>query len=168
MQSKPVRRSARASARVRPILAAAPFAGATSERVLAEYVALAFSDLRRLVDWGPDGVVLRPAAEISAEDARTVAEVSETSAGSRRVKLHDKRGALDSLARCLGLFVDRHELTGAAGSAIELAGAFDLSRLDDSELRTFEALLAKTVRANGQAHANARDGADGTGEPPSR
>ena len=144
-------------------------AAPNAERIIEEYAALAFSDLRRFLDWGPDGVELKSSVALTDAEARCVAEVSETSAGSRRLKLHDKKGALDSLARCLGLFVERHELSGRDGAAIRLAGAPDLSRLDEAELRTLEELLAKTVRANGNAlPSEPGAGADGKDEPPSR
>lgn len=81
----------------------------TQDRVIAEYARLAFADIREFVDWGPDGVVLKPSDGLADEQARCVAEVTETRTqhgGSRRVKLHDKKGALDALARHLGMFTD--------------------------------------------------------------
>lgn len=94
----------------------------TAERVIQEYAALAFSDLREVADWGPDGVVPKAARELSPDAARAVAEVtdsrSKTGSGSVKVKLHDKKGALDALARHLGLFVERHELTGKDGGEL--------------------------------------------------
>ncbi len=81
----------------------------TQDMVIAEYARLAFADIREFVDWGPDGVVLKPSDELDDEQARCIAEVTETRTqhgGSRRVKLHDKKGALDALARHLGMFAD--------------------------------------------------------------
>ena len=96
----------------------------------------------------------RSSAQLTDDQARCVAEVAETvtqHGGSKKFKLHDKKGALDSLARCMGLFVERREHTGKEGEAIEMSAEPDLSRLSTVELRTLEALLSKTVRANGEA-----------------
>ena len=94
----------------------------TAERVIQEYATLAFSDLRELADWGPEGVVPKPSSELGAEAARALAEVSDTrsrsGSGTVKVKLHDKKGALDALARHLKLFVERHELTGKDGAEL--------------------------------------------------
>jgi hypothetical protein len=147
----------------------ATIATPSAERIVEEYAALAFSDMRRFLDWGPEGVELRPSGLLTDAEARCVAEVAETSAGSRRLKLHDKKGALDSLARCLGLFIERHELSGRDGAAIKLGAAPDLSRLDEAELRTLEELLAKTTRANGgDLHAKLGAGANGEAKPAPR
>lgn len=84
----------------------------TADRILAEYRRIAFSDLREFVQWGPRGVAFRSSAELDEDQARCVAEVSETVSGSKRFKLHDKKGALDSLARCLGIHVHRPSSPG--------------------------------------------------------
>ena len=47
-----------------------------------------------------------------------------------KIKLHDKRAALDSLARHYGLFVDRKELTIDAASLAKLTPE-QLERLAD-------------------------------------
>src|SRR4051794_37095150 len=36
--------------------------GITVERVLVEYARIAFADIRQVLTWGPDGVVLKPPA----------------------------------------------------------------------------------------------------------
>lgn len=87
----------------------------TQDMVIAEYACLAFADIRAFVDWGPDGVALKSSDALDDEQARCIAEVTETRTqhgGSRRVKLHDKKGALDALARHLGMFTD-HEAAEA-------------------------------------------------------
>jgi len=88
----------------------------TADRVVAELAKLAFADMR---DYWP-----RPGETIDLhrlDEDRTAAveeiSISETvdRAGvlhrRTRLKLHDKKGALDSLARHLGMFVDRHEVS---------------------------------------------------------
>jgi phage terminase small subunit len=77
--------------------------GVTPERVLAEYAAIAFADLRRFADWGPAGVRFRGTRALAAEDTRLVAELvaGGRDEGLRRVKLFDKFAALRSLLRIL-------------------------------------------------------------------
>ena len=98
----------------------------TADRVLREYAKLAFADIRKVTRWGkspldaeaehadPNGlgiypVELVPSESIDDDTAAAVAEVSLTQTGIK-VKMHDKKGALDSVARHLGLFVDRSEV----------------------------------------------------------
>lgn len=93
----------------------------TPERVLHEYARLAFSDMRRYSSWGPAGVTLRASTELSDDDAMAIAEVSETigeKTHAVRFKLHDKKGALDSLAKHLDLF---HEQANAKDIGVGLA-----------------------------------------------
>ena len=79
----------------------------TADRVLHEYAKIAFSDLRNLATWGPDGLELRESSELTAEDAATVAEITQTvtKVGGRiRLKLWDKMNALDKICRNLGMY----------------------------------------------------------------
>jgi hypothetical protein len=81
--------------------------GITAERVLREYARIAFADLRRVADWGPDGLVLKTPEALTDADAAAISEITTAGAGSRqyRVKLYDKKAALDAIARHLGMFV---------------------------------------------------------------
>jgi terminase small subunit-like protein len=81
--------------------------GVTPERVLQEYARIAFADLRRFADWGPDGLVLKTTGALSEADTAAISEITTSGAGSRnyRVKLYDKKAALDAIARHLGMFV---------------------------------------------------------------
>jgi len=77
------------------------------------------------------------AQEYNYDAARAVAEVSDTrtkaGGGNVKVKLHDKKGALDALARHLGLFVERHELTGKDGGELPPLKVVILGTLPSSE-----------------------------------
>ena len=97
-------------------------AGITAERVLREVVRIAFADPRKLVH--PDG---RPRAvqELDDDTAAAVASIQfyEKPNGHRllRIRLNDKISALVLLARHLGLFHDRLEVTlgdGMAGNSM--------------------------------------------------
>ncbi|MGH7044956.1 MAG: terminase small subunit [Stellaceae bacterium] len=96
--------------------------GVTPERVLQEYARIAFADLRRVADWGPDGFVLKTPETLSDADAAAISEITPAAGGtgSYRVKLYDKKAALDAIARHLGMFVQpprRQEECAPAGLA---------------------------------------------------
>ena len=96
----------------------------TADQVLREYAKLGLSDIRRAVDWGGavavrdaesgeerimSGVAMRSSDEIDQDTAAAIAEVSQAKDGTLKIKLHDKKGALDSMARHLGMFTDKLE-----------------------------------------------------------
>lgn len=111
------------------LLAGAKRAEVTVERVVREYARIGFSDIRRAVSWralttetgeeDEDGVpssttinevALVGSEEIDRDTAAAIAEISQTKEGALKVKFHDKKGALDSMARHLGMFVDKTEI----------------------------------------------------------
>ena len=84
--------------------------GIEADQVLTELARIAFADLRSTAEWGPDGVVPRRSSDLDDDAARAVAEVAETrsrSGATVKVKLFDKRAALESLAKHLGLYDER-------------------------------------------------------------
>src|SRR5690242_4472094 len=87
--------------------------GVTAERIVTELARIAFADIRSFADWGKDGadLGLRAAAELSADDTAAIAEIyGPGKAGGRpKLKLHDKRAALELLARHVGLIGPRRE-----------------------------------------------------------
>jgi phage terminase small subunit len=76
---------------------------ATADRVLRDHARIAFSDMRNFVTWGRDAVTLVPAERLGAERA-ALALVSAGPEEPTLIRLHDKRRALDAVARHLGLF----------------------------------------------------------------
>ncbi len=79
----------------------------TADKVVKELAKVAFGDPRRLLSWGPGGVILRESSDLSEADAALVSEISETryaAGGSRRIKLRCKLTALTALGKHLGLF----------------------------------------------------------------
>lgn len=86
--------------------------GVTPEKIVKEYARLAFSNMRDFATFGPDGIELKNLADMDPDAARCVAEISEGKQGLK-FKLHDKKGALDSLAKHLGMFVDKTEVSGS-------------------------------------------------------
>ena len=77
-----------------------------ADRVLKEIARIAFADIRHYLAEGPDkALVVRPLAQMSDDDVAALAEIraSGKTKDLRRIKLHDKRAALELLARHLGL-----------------------------------------------------------------
>lgn len=146
-----------------------------TDKVLEEVRRLAFSDLREVAVWGPNGVEIRPSSEISAEGAGAIASISEssrtttreTSAGPSevvdrvvKVKLHDKLGALTLLSKHLGIVRDRKEVTGIDGGPIEVTGpgggpipVVDLATLATADLVELRRVLASAAERAAKARA---------------
>jgi len=74
--------------------------------LLREYQRVAFSNMSRIAYWNSSGVDFKDANELSEDDTACVSEISESTnqhGGSLKVKLHNKLGAMDSLAEIVGL-----------------------------------------------------------------
>lgn len=113
----------------------------TQDRVLQEYAKLGFADLRRAVTWrtnsdqvlmNQDGeeiscpaniIEINPSEEIDDDTAAALSEVSMSKDGTLKIKMHDKRGALDSMARHLGMFNDKLNMSGDLSVTIMRYGA---------------------------------------------
>jgi len=79
-----------------------------ADRVIRELERIAFSDIRRYMAAGKSDSILKTIAELSDDEAAAVVELSGgTNGGSFRLKLHDKKKALDALARHTGVFAPR-------------------------------------------------------------
>ena len=84
-----------------------------ADRVLLELARIAFVDIGRLADWGPEGMKLKPRDEVSKDDVAAIAEIATGGEGTpQRVRLHDKQRALDAIARHLGLYGRTAALVG--------------------------------------------------------
>jgi phage terminase small subunit len=75
----------------------------SADRVLEELARVAFADLTRLVEWGPEGATVKAWGSVPGDETAAVAEVVVGPAGVR-LRLHDKLRALDALCRHLGLY----------------------------------------------------------------
>lgn len=105
----------------------------TADRVLAEFAKLAFLDPRRFYDANgglipvpllPDDVAAALSSmEITVE--RSQGEDGPTYADVKKIKFADKKGALDSCARHLGMFNDKMALTGKDGGPLTINVNFD-------------------------------------------
>jgi hypothetical protein len=79
--------------------------GITPDRVLREYRRIAFANLRHILDWDDEGMQVKPAKDLTDDDVAAIAEIVEAAGTGKpyRVKLYDKKAALDAIARYLGM-----------------------------------------------------------------
>jgi DNA polymerase III alpha subunit len=89
---------------------------AISEARIAEELAyMAFTRTSDVIEWDKDGVRVRDSAELDPKVAAAIAEVSEyeDKNGNKmvRVKMADKKAALEALAKYRGMFTERRETT---------------------------------------------------------
>lgn len=85
----------------------------TQDEIVREFLRIGMiANTADFVSFGPGGVKLKESEDLTREQMAMVAEVSHshTEHGSNvKFKLHDKLGALNSLARHLGMFPSRVE-----------------------------------------------------------
>lgn len=97
----------------------------TQDRVLQEYAKLAFLDPRRFYDGLGQliAVNLLPADVAAALVGVDVTEAYDKESNSaittKKIKFADKKGALDSVARHLGMFTDKLDLNVSDKTSIE-------------------------------------------------
>lgn len=84
----------------------------TKEKVLDELAKIAFTNTTDIMEWDNDGVRLKPSSELSADAKAAIADVYEIKGKEGKtvkVKTSDKRAALETLGKHLGLFVEKHQ-----------------------------------------------------------
>lgn len=79
------------------------------DRVVQEYAKLAFSNISRVANVKRGSLNVKDTDELSEVETACISELAEGKEGVK-IKLHDKKGALDSVARHLGMFNDRLNL----------------------------------------------------------
>jgi phage terminase small subunit len=104
-------------------------------RVIEEFARLAFADLADYVEWGPDGLRLKPQSELGKHASAALIELVErkNKRGTRlTVKLNAKLKALEALGKYLGLFPRANAAKGArpAPPAPGASGADAMAKLD--------------------------------------
>jgi phage terminase small subunit len=104
----------------------------TADRAIVEMAKIAFSDIRKAFDENGN---FKSIHDLDDETAAAIAgiEVDELFEGfgrdreqignTRKIRIADKKAALDSLFKHLGLFTDKLELTGKDGKPIEISDA---------------------------------------------
>jgi phage terminase small subunit len=91
---------------------------------------------------GVERVTITPSRKLSRGAARLLASVKQSKDGSIELKTHDQLAALQLLGRTVGAFVDRSELSGPGGAALQLQPVQPLEQLSPEALE-------KIIRASG-------------------
>lgn len=135
----------------------------TGDQVVAAFAQIATFDLARLMDWGPDGVTVKPSAALAAEDRAAITELSlqvdKNGVTRLRVRLQDKQRALDSLAKHFMLYSrSAAPMLRPQPSPEELRGARE--KLRQKLLNLARGRLSVEEYAAGEAKPNA----DATGQ----
>lgn len=115
----------------------------TPEKIIAEYAKLAFADPQQF--YAGDGSLI-PIPELPKHVAAALQgfEVNEISDGERilghtkKITWHNKKSALDSLARINGMFVEKKEITGKDGAPIQVEQKTDITGFSDVLLDLLE------------------------------
>jgi phage terminase small subunit len=96
--------------------------GITQDMVVQELAKIAFSNIGYVCSWNDTDVVVKDSEEVPGGAQAAIAEISRvpTEAGmATRIRMYDKLGALNSLAKHLGMFETRHVHTGPGGGPIQ-------------------------------------------------
>jgi len=90
----------------------------TVDRVLQELSRIAFHDPSKIVTVTKrQGIKITPTEDLDDDHRRCVESVGESQHGLR-IKLLDKTRALELLGKYLGMWVERHEITGDEGGPL--------------------------------------------------
>lgn len=111
----------------------------TLEKILEAVAAVAFSDIGQVVDWSADGgVIIKDKDDLTLNARRSIKKiiVSEyiklDSRGNEigktvrtMIEQKDSLKAIEMVAKLLGYWVDKNELTGKDGKPIEVQPTYD-------------------------------------------
>lgn len=106
----------------------------STDLIAAEYAKLAFSNVKDFMTWDEQGFpVFRPSDELSDVATAAISEITfiDTKHGRNvKFKMHDKKGALDSLAKLKGFLVDKQSVDHTSGgkSLLDLANQYGMQQ----------------------------------------
>jgi phage terminase small subunit len=139
----------------------------TKEWVLARLLWIAQANVADVAEWGPDltervnkkgvlevsnGVRLVPSIELPKHVTYAITEISQGKDGVK-FKIGDKRAALDSIAKILGMVTEKIDHSGKVETVVS---GPDIASMSDEELVHWEKLLE--ARAKAEAERNKPDG----------
>ncbi len=121
------------------------------DMVLKEQYRIATADIRNYMSWDNDDLVVKASSELTDDQAAAIAEVEFTDRSTpfmknRRVKikLHPKQIALESIAKHLGMYTEKREVTHSFGT-IEVPSTADPDDWDE--------MIRKQIGASDASHA---------------
>jgi len=98
------------------------------DNVLKEYAKLGFLDPRKFYDEDGNLIPIHKlpadiAATLTGMDVQTIFTKDGDMMGDlKKIKFADKKAALDSIAKYLGMFIEKHEITGSLTLEDKLRG----------------------------------------------
>jgi phage terminase small subunit len=107
---------------IRNIMAAR--AQISTDRVLAELAAIGFSDITELVSIERGRLRMKDTKDVAPDLKRAISEIQHGKTGIR-VKLHDKKAALQLIGQHLGLFKENVDLNVSISLADLVNGSFE-------------------------------------------
>lgn len=122
--------------------------GITQTRIIDELALMGFARMGDYITIQPDGTAYVDLSKITQEQTAAISELTsdeyidgrgEDARSVKRVKIKiaDKLSALEKMGKVVGMFKDRHELTGAGGEPLTPdVGTRDLARAVLDILRT--------------------------------
>lgn len=109
---------------------------ADQANIINELTKIAFFDPRKVIRIEDGKANIVDSNKITNVEAAAIAGIEETKQGQLKVKFHSKIDALDKLAKILGLYVEKHEISGKDGQELNIV--FDIPRPDKDELKKDE------------------------------
>lgn len=139
----------------------------TQERVIEELRRIAFADIRDLFVWSEERAAYIPstnlteeqAAAIQAVEAETTYFTREDGTEEKRVRLKlrtwSKPDALEKIMRHLGMYVERHEVSGPGGAPIEFRDMTDAELVERARSQA-NRIAAEVAQATAPTNGNGR------------
>lgn len=104
----------------------------TQDMVVQQLAKVAFSDLKEYVEWGPNGIVIRPSDNVDGTVLQSISETMLPKGGKKtEIKLTDKMKALELLGKHLGMFSDKMKVDLDVSLADVLTQAWNELSNDD-------------------------------------
>jgi phage terminase small subunit len=136
----------------------------TVDRIVQEYAKIGFANMLDYVTVDNNGGAYVDLSKLDRDQAAAIQEITvehlqardaEDGSGTKipviktKFKLADKKSALDSLGKHLGMFIDKHEVAGKDGGPIETR------EMSDRDFARWLALkLQRAAMTNGHAPSN--------------
>ena len=89
----------------------------TADNIVKEMARLALSNMGKVASWDAEKITLKNSDEIDDDTMAAISEISQTKDGVK-AKFYDKLGALNSLAKIMGMHREQVELTGKDGKPL--------------------------------------------------
>ncbi len=116
----------------------------SAERVLAELARIGFAKATDVITIKDGKVIVADTASLSPDIQAAISEISQTRDGLK-VKMHDKRAALENLGKHLGLFKENIDLNVNVSLADLVNGSY---KIEAGEPVTIDHETADTISAD--------------------